>query len=86
MIATLMLLVAPPLVPVQGPFSEGPALGFDRVTQTDIVGGGMTLDEISQILLEKTLRSCEGNKTAAAEKMGVSLRWVHYKTKEWNIS
>lgn len=46
MIATLMLLVAPPLVPVQGPFSEGPALGFDRVTQTDIVGGGMTLDEI----------------------------------------
>lgn len=46
---------------------------------------GMTLDDISKILLEKTLRAYEGNKTRTAEAMGVSLRWVHYKTREWGI-
>jgi len=55
------------------------------IQQQDRIDSGMTLDDVSRILLLKTLRSCEGNKTHTAEMMGVSLRWVHYKTKEWDI-
>ncbi|MCB0306955.1 MAG: sigma-54-dependent Fis family transcriptional regulator, partial [Calditrichaeota bacterium] len=49
------------------------------------IEAGMTMEEVQRILLEKTLRACEGNKTRAAETMDVSLSWVHYKVKEWNI-
>ncbi len=49
------------------------------------IEAGMTLDDVSRRLLEKTLRAVDGNKTRAAEMMGVSLRWVHYKSKEWGL-
>ncbi len=49
------------------------------------IDAGMKLDDISRVLLEKTLRAFEGNKTKTAEAMGVSLRWVHYKSKEWDL-
>ena len=51
---------------------------------TDIEAG-MTLEELSRILLEKTLKATDYNKTRTAELMGVSLRWVHYKSKEWGL-
>ena len=50
------------------------------------IEAGLTLDGLSRQLLEKTLATVDGNKTRAAEMMGVSLRWVHYKMKEWGIS
>jgi len=50
------------------------------------IEAGMTVEEVSRKLLEKTLAVTEGNKTRAAEMMGVSLRWVHYKMKEWGLS
>ena len=46
---------------------------------------GMTMDGVLQALLQKTLRACDGNKTRTAEMMDVSVRWVHYKSKEWGI-
>jgi Nif-specific regulatory protein len=46
---------------------------------------GKTLEEISRTLLLKTFCAFDGNKTHVAESMGVSLRWVHYKIKEWGI-
>lgn len=49
------------------------------------IEAGMNLEDISRTLLIKTLRAFDGNKTKAAESMGVSLRWVHYKMKEWEI-
>ncbi len=49
------------------------------------VQAGMTLEELSSRLLQKTLDAAGGNKTRAAEMMGVSLRWVHYKMKEWGL-
>lgn len=49
------------------------------------IEAGLTLNDLSKQLLEKTLAAVDGNKTRAAEMMGVSLRWVHYKMKEWNI-
>jgi Nif-specific regulatory protein len=46
---------------------------------------GMKLEDLSKELLEKTLIAVEGNKTLAADMMGVSVRWVHYKAKEWGL-
>jgi DNA-binding NtrC family response regulator len=67
-----------------------------QIEATDIVLGnaeqkgmimpGMTLEEVSKILLTKTLTTYQGNKTRAAETMGVSLRWIHYKLKTWKIN
>ena len=56
-----------------------------EITDKHSISPGMTIDGVSRILLEKTLKAFEGNKTRAAESMGVSLRWIHYKTKEWGI-
>ncbi len=58
---------------------------INTLSQPGSIEAGMTLEEISRILLEKTLRAYDGNKTKVAEAMGVSLRWVHYKMKEWQI-
>lgn len=71
-------------------FADGPTVARSDLLLTEATarGGieaGMTLDEVSRALLEKTLRACDGNKTRAAEQMGVSLRWIHYKIKEWDI-
>lgn len=49
------------------------------------IEAGMKLENLSKKLLEKTLIAVEGNKTLAADMMGVSLRWVHYKAKEWDL-
>jgi len=69
--------------------SDGRIGGDDLVLPTrkrksDGIKAGMTLNDLSRQLLEKTLAAADGNKTRAAEMMGVSLRWVHYKMKEWN--
>jgi Nif-specific regulatory protein len=50
------------------------------------IEAGLTLEKLSKKLLEKTLRAVDFNKTKAAEMMGVSLRWIHYKMKEWNLN
>jgi len=52
----------------------------------DKISAGMQIEEVSKKLLQKTLDHCEGNKTRAAAMLGVSLRWVHYKMKEWDIN
>ncbi|NIA30759.1 MAG: GAF domain-containing protein [Actinobacteria bacterium] len=53
---------------------------------TNTISAGMTLEQISQLLTEKTLKATEGNKTKTAGMMGVSLRWIHYKLKEWGMT
>lgn len=45
-----------------------------------------TLKEQEREIVLKTLQECEGNKTRTADVLGVSLRWLHYKLNEWNIS
>ena len=44
---------------------------------------GMTLKEIEKELILKTLEAFEGNRTKTAETVGISLRALHYKLKEW---
>ncbi len=58
---------------------------LNSISESDGIEAGMTLEEVSRLLLEKTLRANDGNKTRTAEAMGVSLRWVHYKMKEWGL-
>jgi Nif-specific regulatory protein len=45
---------------------------------------GVTLEEFERKLVEKTLMETGGNRTRTAEKLGVSLRWLQYRLKEWN--
>lgn len=59
------------------------SLGKD---ETSGIEAGQTLENLSKKLLEKTLRAVDFNKTKAAEMMGVSLRWIHYKMKEWELN
>lgn len=49
------------------------------------ISAGQTLQAVSRELLRKTLQVTDGNRKKAAEMMGVSLRWVQYKMKEWGI-
>jgi len=44
---------------------------------------GMTLDQMAKQLVEQTLRELGGNVTHAAERLGVSRRWIQYKQKQW---
>ncbi len=44
---------------------------------------GMSLKEIEKMAVLKTLESVNGNRTKAAEKLGVSRRWLQYQLKEW---
>jgi DNA-binding NtrC family response regulator len=44
---------------------------------------GATVDEAEQLLILKTLESTGNNKTRAAEKLGISLKTLHNKLKEY---
>ncbi len=43
----------------------------------------LTLREMERRLVEKTLNEVDYNISQAAERLGVSRRWVHYKLKQW---
>ena len=47
---------------------------------------GSTVDEAEQMLILRTLEATGGNKTRAAEILGVSLKTLHNKLKEYNKS
>lgn len=72
--------------------SSGPAITEENLILTSeekeetIIRAGLKLKDLSKTLLQKSLEAAAGNKTKAAELMGVSLRWVHYKMKDWDLS
>lgn len=47
------------------------------------IGAAKSLREHEREVVLKTLEETSGNKTRAAELLGVSLRWLHYKLAEW---
>ena len=47
------------------------------------VGVGTTVDEAERQLIMKTLESTHNNKTRAAEILGISLKTLHNKLKEY---
>jgi DNA-binding NtrC family response regulator len=47
------------------------------------VGVGTTVEEAERLLILKTLESTNNNKTRAAEILGISLKTLHNKLKEY---
>lgn len=47
---------------------------------------GMTLDQIEQLVVERTVRSCNGSLTRAAQKLGVSPSTLYRKKEKWEAS
>lgn len=56
-------------------------LGSDD--QTSLQKHSMTLADFERQIIEATLTEMNGNRTKTAEKLGVSLRWLQYRIKEW---
>jgi DNA-binding NtrC family response regulator len=50
-----------------------------------LLESGLTLEEFERKLVERTLKEMKGNRTQTAETLGVSLRWLQYRLKEWEI-
>ena len=46
---------------------------------------GKTLKEITRYAVVETLKLTEGNRTKAAQILGVSRRWLYYHLKEWGL-
>ncbi len=46
---------------------------------------GKTLKEITKYAVLETIKMTGGNRTRAAEILGVSRRWLHYHLKEWGM-
>ncbi len=47
---------------------------------------GKTLKEITHYAVMETMKMTGGNRTRAAEILGVSRRWLHYHLKEWGVN
>jgi len=59
-------------------------LVFDFAKQATDLPPAMTLEEIERQIIQTTLNEMGGNRRRTAEKLGVSLRWLQYRLKEWN--
>ena len=45
---------------------------------------GVPLEEIEREVIIMALRFYQWNRTRTAERLGVSLRWLQYRIKEWS--
>jgi len=59
-------------------------LRLREYSEEELFQTGSTLEEFERKLVERTLVETGGNRTRTAEKLGVSLRWLQYRLKEWN--
>ena len=60
-------------------------LQMEHVRESDLLESGLTLEDFERKLVERTLKEMKGNRTQTAEKLGVSLRWLQYRLKEWEL-
>ncbi len=66
----------------------GDLLLGDRVPETAVVDSlhpGMTIREAERLLIEKTLAATEGNRTRAAEMLGITRKTLQNKIKEYGL-
>lgn len=63
------------------PLPDGPAVAPDRVVPLLI---GATVGEIERELVLQTLARCEGNRTRAARVLGVSVRTLRNKIRQYS--
>jgi DNA-binding protein Fis len=61
-------------------------LSTQKLTQTEAaISVGLSLREAEKRLLEATLRATAGNRTRAAELLGVSLRTIRNKIRDYGL-
>ena len=60
-------------------------LMLDSVVTIPADRNALTLEDFERQIISATLKEMNGNRTRTAEKLGVSLRWLQYRIKEWNI-
>ena len=76
---------------VSGPVSAGPIFGQDAVTQASLAAGavkaasliGRTIENVEQEMILETLKHCFGNRTHAAVILGISIRTLRNKLKQY---
>lgn len=66
---------------LSGPLMDGPAVAPDRVVPLLI---GATVGEIERELVLQTLARCDGNRTHAARVLGVSVRTLRNKIRQYS--
>jgi transcriptional regulator with GAF, ATPase, and Fis domain len=64
---------------------EGKEVADNKTTAARLPAEGVTLREMERQLLERTLEATGGNRTRAAEILGVSLRTVRNKIREFGL-
>ncbi|MHB1049676.1 MAG: sigma 54-interacting transcriptional regulator [Bacteroidota bacterium] len=57
---------------------------FNTSDSAALQKNSMTLADFEKEIIEKTLAEMGGNRTRTAERLGVSLRWLQYRIKEWS--
>jgi DNA-binding NtrC family response regulator len=73
-------MIEPAHLPVLGPAAGAAAApGPVAVPNSVTIAPGMTVDEAEEKLIMATLESAAGNKTRAAEMLGISLKTLHNK-------
>lgn len=50
-----------------------------------VLSGGGTLEEMEKVAIQQALKACEGNRTRAAEQLGISRRTLHRKISEYGF-
>jgi transcriptional regulator with PAS, ATPase and Fis domain len=56
---------------------------FDVNKSDSLLPSSMTLEEMERQVIGATLEEMNGNRRRTAGKLGVSLRWLQYRLKEW---
>lgn len=71
------------VVLAKGTYLSADDLRLQEAARELFLPQGMTLEEMERRLVEKTLDEVDNNITHAADRLGVSRRWIHYKMKQW---
>ncbi|MCL4708178.1 sigma 54-interacting transcriptional regulator [bacterium] len=71
------------VVLAKGTYLSAEDLRLQEAARELFLPQGMTLEEMERRLVEKTLDEVDNNITHAADRLGVSRRWIHYKMKQW---
>jgi len=59
--------------------------GAADLTKISVVRSGMTVEEAERQLIQQALQETEGNRTLAAQKIGMSRRTLHRKLKQYHL-
>jgi DNA-binding NtrC family response regulator len=70
---------------VSTPQESGKGLSEKTSDESLLIHVGMTLPEVEKLFILKTLKSVDGNKTKAAQILGIGARTIHRKLKEYEI-